>query len=127
MTRKNFKAALGNSLHAEEKRIQEKFAKAENVIKGVESFSNKGEEEQPEVTQHKTVIRDSFTLPENDYELIEQLRQRSLKNGINVTKSEVFRAGLHALTKMSDKEFIKIVEGLEKIKTGRPTSRKQYE
>jgi hypothetical protein len=123
MTRKDLKAALGSSLQAEEKRIKDKFEKAEHVIKGVESYSHQNGVPSAESQQHKSVVRDSFTMPENDYELIELLRQRCLKNGVSVTKSEVFRAGLHVLSKMSNEALLDAMEQLEKIKTGRPTSK----
>ncbi|MHC5719383.1 MAG: hypothetical protein ACYTX0_46875, partial [Nostoc sp.] len=66
------------------------------------------------------VIRDSFTLPSGDYELIATIRQRCLKSAVNATKSEVIRAGLHILQSLSDKELIRAIESLEKVKTGRP-------
>lgn len=123
MTRRNLKAALGHSLQAEEQRIKEKFERADNLIKGVEDSSGKNEAEPPQPEPHKTVVRDSFTLPEDDYQLIDLLRQRCLKNGLSATKSEIVRAGMHSLNILSDEALIEVLQGLEKIKTGRPTKR----
>lgn len=120
MTRRNLKAALGHSLQAEEQRIKEKFERADNLIKGVEDSSGKNE---PEPEPHKTVVRDSFTLPEDDYQLIDLLRQRCLKNGVSATKSEIVRAGMHSLNILSDEALIEVLQRIEKIKTGRPTKR----
>lgn len=66
------------------------------------------------------VVRDSFTMPQSDYDMIAQLKQKTLKNGVHVKKSELLRAGLHALSKLSAAQLQKAVSGLEKIKTGRP-------
>lgn len=66
------------------------------------------------------VIRDSFTIPEDDYQLIKVLKQRCLELGINIKKSELLRAGLHALTNMNDEQITEMVGRIEKIKTGRP-------
>jgi hypothetical protein len=66
------------------------------------------------------VIRDSFTMPHNDYSLIEKLKQELLKSGLEVKKSELLRAGLLALEKLSITQIKKAVAQLEAIKTGRP-------
>lgn len=66
------------------------------------------------------VVRDSFTMPQSEYQKIAELKEICLKDGLQVKKSEVLRAGLKALCAM-DAEQIKIaLNGLDKIKTGRP-------
>ena len=67
----------------------------------------------------KKVIRDSFTLPENDYQLIKVLQERGMDVRMKITKSEVFRAGLHALMRMDDDELLAILGSVEKLKPGR--------
>lgn len=66
------------------------------------------------------MIRDSFTMPESDYAHIAALKERCLKAGIGVKKSEVLRAALNCLSKLSDKALTKAITDLEAIKTGRP-------
>lgn len=66
------------------------------------------------------VVRDSFTMPKNDYDLIAELKQRCQKQDMHVKKSELLRAGLHALSKLSPAQLKHALNGLEKIKTGRP-------
>jgi hypothetical protein len=75
----------------------------------------------------KKVIRDSFTIPENDYALIKTLKQRFLDLGISVKKSELLRAGLHALHNMSDEHIKKTIGSIEIVKTGRPANSRQAE
>ncbi|NKB17271.1 MAG: hypothetical protein HC770_02770 [Pseudanabaena sp. CRU_2_10] len=67
------------------------------------------------------VVRDSFTLPESDYEKITVLKERCLGLAKNVTKSEIVRAGLYALEALSEGQLLSVVEKLEKVKTGRPS------
>ena len=69
------------------------------------------------------VIRDSFTLPENDHQLIALLQERSLGLRLHSTKGEILRAGLHALAKMDDESFLTYINGVEKLKPGRPKKR----
>lgn len=66
------------------------------------------------------VIRDSFTMPEKDYDLIGEIRTRCLGKNLMVNKSEVMRAGLQALCEMSDEQLATLMRSLEKVKTGRP-------
>lgn len=71
-------------------------------------------------TGNSQVVRDSFTMPDYDYVLIEKTKTRLMKKGILLNKAEILRAGLHALKRMSDKDLLDISDGVEKIKTGRP-------
>ncbi len=66
------------------------------------------------------VVRDSFTMPQNDYALIAELKEKALSSGLHIKKSELLRAGLRLLSNSSAQQFKKLVSGLEKIKTGRP-------
>jgi len=66
------------------------------------------------------VVRDSFTMPQSDYAKIGELKQLCLKGGMQVKKSELLRAGLHALSKLSVAQLKTSLSGLEKIETGRP-------
>jgi hypothetical protein len=71
-------------------------------------------------TPVEKVIRDSFTMPSRDYAKITQLRAKCLKAGLSVTKSELLRAGLHALERLPLEDLRAVIESLEKVKTGRP-------
>lgn len=94
----------------------------------IEAFGNQAETEvkkpvpKSKVVQVpvKKVVRDSFSMPEDDYSLIAVMRSRALKNELAVTKAEVIRAGLQVLNALSDSELSKALRALEKVKTGRP-------
>lgn len=94
----------------------------------IEAFGNQAETEvkkpvpKSKVIQApvKKVVRDSFSMPEDDYSLIAVMRSRALKNELAVTKAEVIRAGLQVLNALSDSELSKALRALEKVKTGRP-------
>ncbi len=113
------KSALKNSLSVEEKSVQDRFEKAETLL-----GDNKKEGLSAEIKIQREekikVVRDSFTMPQTDYELITALKKRSLESGIQTTKSEILRAGLSALNQMTEVEFVSKIEAVEKIKTGRP-------
>jgi isochorismate synthase EntC len=66
------------------------------------------------------VVRDSFTMPQKEYQKITLIKERCLKAGQPIKKSEVLRAGLNALCDMDAAQLKQALAGLEKIKTGRP-------
>jgi hypothetical protein len=66
------------------------------------------------------LVRDSFTMPQPDFDLIAALKKRALGVGHAAKKSELLRAGLHALTRLDDKALSAALDGLTKLKTGRP-------
>ncbi|MBK9161473.1 MAG: hypothetical protein IPM27_07900 [Nitrosomonadales bacterium] len=66
------------------------------------------------------VVRDSFTMPRDEYQKIAELKELCQKSGLHVKKSEVLRAGLKMLAEVDAAKLKLTLEGLEKIKTGRP-------
>ena len=72
------------------------------------------------VPKKPKLVRDSFTFPENDYALLAELKQRALKAGHEIKKSELLRAGLAALAAMAEQDLVTALAGVERIKTGRP-------
>lgn len=70
------------------------------------------------------LVRDSFTIPKNEYEAIASLKERALKQGVSIKKSELLRAGLMTLAFMPDTAFAKALADVPTLKTGRPASKK---
>lgn len=66
------------------------------------------------------LIRDSFTMPRDDWALIQQLKDRALDFKRPVKKSELLRAGLQALMKLDNTQLQAALEGLRPLKLGRP-------
>ena len=66
------------------------------------------------------VVRDSYSMPRSDFELITTLKQRMLAAGTAVKKSELLRAGLHMLVDLAPEDVHKQIARLEIVKTGRP-------
>lgn len=120
MVRRNMKSALKGSLLMEEQTVKDRFEKAESLLGGkARADVNDREVVKPKKEKVK-VVRDSFTMPQADYELLKLLKNRSLKSGIETNKSEILRAGLLALNQMTERDFLNKIENVEKVKTGRP-------
>jgi hypothetical protein len=68
----------------------------------------------------KKVVRDSFTMPQDEYSKIAEIKAICLKAKMHVKKSEVLRAGLKLLVELNAAQLKRELGKLEKIKTGRP-------
>lgn len=80
--------------------------------------------EKPAKVKKPKLVRDSFTIPKDEYEVIDALKVRGGKLGQAVKKSELLRAGIKALAAMSDIQFKAALIKVPTIKTGRPTNAK---
>lgn len=76
-------------------------------------------QESQEKNKLATVFRDGFSMPEQDYELIGASIKKAGLLGYSINKSEVLRAGLQALSKLNDDQFLQYLQNLIKIKPGR--------
>jgi hypothetical protein len=110
----NMKAALSASLLAEDKAVRDRFDQADKILG---ETTQSVEMAAPAIVP---VVRDTFTFPEDDYGLIAEIQDRCLRSATMINKSEIVRAGLKALSMMSDVELMEIVGGLTKVKPGRP-------
>ena len=66
------------------------------------------------------LVRDSFTMPKDEYQVLDALKRRALGLEKHVRKSELLRAGVQALAAMNDRAFLKALGGVPTLKTGRP-------
>ena len=66
------------------------------------------------------LVRDSFSMPKADYALIDTLKARAIDGKRPAKKSELLRAGLHALHALSLPALVQALEALTLVKTGRP-------
>ena len=90
----------------------------------VEAFGDQAETETQKrrivqkVKKRIKTVRDTFTMPQPEYDQIEKLRIRAMKKGIDRNKSEMIRAGLKALTKMNETEFKEAINQVTRTKRG---------
>ncbi|MDP2834177.1 MAG: hypothetical protein Q8Q28_12965 [Pseudomonadota bacterium] len=77
-------------------------------------------EAKPGKQKKARLVRDSFTMPETEYQLIAAIKKRCLDAGVAARKSEILRAAITGLAKLGDAELITAIQSLATIKTGRP-------
>ena len=74
----------------------------------------------PAKAKKPKLVRDSFTMPDGEYALIAALKKRCLNAGMSAKKSEILRAAVANLARLSDASVVAAVRRLDVIKTGRP-------
>jgi hypothetical protein len=66
------------------------------------------------------LVRDSFTIPKSEYQLLDALKLRAAALKRPTKKSEILRAGIAALNAMADKALLAALNSVPSLKTGRP-------
>ena len=73
----------------------------------------------------KNLVRDSFTMPADEHQLIDALKKRIRLLGGEVKKSELIRAGITLLNTLSNTALTSAINAIPNLKTGRPTKESQ--
>lgn len=81
--------------------------------------SGKETAKEPKAKKPK-LVRDSFTIPKDEYAVIDTLKERATALAQPVKKSEILRAGLKVLAGLSDNALRSALQAVPSIKTGRP-------
>ena len=71
------------------------------------------------------LVRDSFTMPADDWALIDQLKARAIGFKRPAKKSELLRAGLQVLAGLPDSALQIALDKLQPLKPGRPKAEKK--
>lgn len=70
------------------------------------------------------LVRDSFTMPSDEYALLGQLKQRALAAAHHAKKSELLRAGVKLLASLDNAALLRALAAVPAVKTGRPKAKK---
>lgn len=119
-TKPSMKNALQGSLKSEQSSFAARLAKADEKFADEPSINEAAPITESVSVPPTKVVREAFTIPEQEHKQIDFLRNKLLSNAIAATKSEIVRAGLLLLTEADDQTLIDVMQRLERVKTGRP-------
>ncbi len=68
----------------------------------------------------RKLVRDSFTMPQADFDLIDVLKQRALNFRHSAKKGELLRAGLQVLAALPQAQLQAALDRITALKPGRP-------
>ena len=112
MSKNKFDSLLKKTIANQGTSDTEKYLKADSIIGNLPGVVDSAKDK-----KKSAVERPIFSMPPSDYLLIDTLRARAGGAGrYSVTKSEIIRAGLHALTGLQDEEFLERLSHLQKMR-----------
>jgi hypothetical protein len=95
------------------------------AVKPVIKPAQKAAPTKPAKIKKPKMVRDSFTFPKAEYEVLNTLKLRAAKLGKPAKKTEVLRAGLKAIASMTDAALLAALQAVPSLKTGRPANAKK--
>lgn len=105
MTPKDPLGNLGNSLAAESAALEQRFDTADRLAGAPPPA--------------ETAVRATFSFPRSDHALLADLQGRCLAASVQASKSELVRAGLHALAALPPEALCEAVGTLKKYRPAR--------
>ena len=66
------------------------------------------------------LVRDSFTMPEQEYAVLGQVKKACIKAGFEIKKSELLRIGVALISQLDLATLQQVLASLPQLKTGRP-------
>lgn len=79
--------------------------------------------DKPKAKKQK-LVRDSFTMPEAEYEALADMKKTCIKAGVAVKKSELLRVAVSLLRRMDVAQIEQALGTLTPVKAGRPSKQK---
>ena len=93
--------------------IEEKIAVANSVLS---QQGQSAEHKNEEIKEKTRVIRKNISFPVFDYKLLDKIKNRFLKMGIELNHSEIVRIGLILLNELPDEQFELTEKSIKRLK-----------
>ena len=79
-----------------------------------------GPDEARDKVRKAKLVRDSFTMPEQEYAVLGQVKKACIKAGFEIKKSELLRIGVALISQLDLATLQNVLANLPQLKTGRP-------
>ena len=129
MSKKQFGASLKASVDQQDASLKKRFEAADSVLMSEQPADLKGRASgkppaaakvaAKPVADGEMAVRDTFSMPGAEYEVIEKIRNKAARDGYIYSKSEIVRAALLALNALPQKDVMYRLSTVEKSKPGR--------
>lgn len=114
--RKSAAAALNGGTHKPAAKPEKAAAGPDGKVKPAPA--------QKEKIKKPKLVRDSFTMPEAEYQVLGDVKKACIKAGFEVKKSELLRIGVALIHKMDAAKLKETLASLPPLKAGRPKKEK---
>ncbi len=117
------KKPIAKKVNVKKAAVKKSVVKKPSAKKGTEPAAVRApvvETVPPQKSKKVKLVRDSFTMPGNEYQILQDLKKASLKAGIEVKKSELLRIGVGLLKSLTIPQLAAERAALTKLQAGRP-------
>ena len=132
MSKKQFGAVLKAGVDQQDVSLKKRFEAADSVLMNEQPADLKVRASgtasaeapihpKPTAPANDMAVRDTFSMPENEYAVIERIRNNVAKEGYIYSKREIVRGALLALNALPMKDVMYCLSTVEKLKPGRKT------
>ncbi len=97
---------------------------AKSASKPAASKQPKAAPAKAEKPKKPKLVRDSFTMPEDEYALLAKIKKNCVAAGFEIKKSELLRIGVSLLAGLDPKKLQSAQQSLPALKAGRPKKQK---
>jgi hypothetical protein len=96
---------------------------AGKAVKAVKAVKSPVSKPAPKVIKIKKpkLVRDSFTMPQTEYDVLAHVKKACIAAGFDIKKSELLRIGVALIEKMDTKKIQLAQANLTPLKAGRPS------
>lgn len=102
--------------------VKQKAASRFNIADEVLGITD-NQEEDVVPKSFARIVRKTFSIPENELQLIGKVREKALNKRVVLADSEIVRIGLLIASELSDEKLEEIAGRLEKMPMGRPSTK----
>lgn len=92
---------------------------ADKIVKPAVKSAVKPEVKAVKIKKPK-LVRDSFTMPQAEYDVLAQVKKSCIAAGFEIKKSELLRIGVAMLKNLDSKKINEALLSLTPLKAGRP-------
>ncbi len=117
------KKPIAKKVNVKKAAVKKSVVKKPSAKKGTEPAAVRApvvETVPPQKSKKVKLVRDSFTMPGNEYQILQDLKKASLKAGIEIKKSELLRIGVGLLKNLTIPQLDAARAALTKLQAGRP-------
>lgn len=116
-------AALSPTVASPEVMLPEVALEQETSQPAAPNGEKRKDKDKPKAKKQK-LVRDSFTMPEAEYEALADMKKSCIKAGVAVKKSELLRVAVSLLRRMDVAQIEQALGSLTPVKAGRPSKQK---
>jgi hypothetical protein len=121
MSKKNFESKLAATVVSQDHELEARLAKADKLFAAAPPARVAVPLKASAQGNVGNVVRDTYSMPLDEFDQIDQFRSEAAKHGQFVSKSEVLRAGLAALAQLTGEELAGAFSTVQRLKPGRKT------